>query len=974
MKFKSIAVLCSFFTISLNAQEVPYSVPKQSWSDHLGNHRAVISVPQQTDAAQVKINWRRRDWDADQKAIVITDEKGNKIENIYRININREEADFAFQPIAGPGKYYVYYYAWYGTKAIGGFSGNYLKKEKEPNHDWVVKNKLKVNPELAHAKVLEIQSRTAVDGFYPMEVVAKKSEVENLIKKSRGPYMVFCEDRKFPIKMLDDIPYKWVNKGTSTSFSGIAQRNEYYVFQLGIFASLQDLKNIKVEYIDSPYPATCFNTEGYDANGKFFTKTVDLKRGKVQPLWVGLDIPANAKPGLKEFQIRLKPENAPAKLIKININITNHVLVNRGDDESWRHSRLRWLNSKLGIDDTVVKPYQDLQIKGETITSLTGEVVLKKDGLPSSITANGHTLLAEPPSFNVLIGNHPVVFNQPDFKFLSKQAGKITWESTMKNALVQLRCKASMEADGYLRYSINVKSLRDTIIDDINLLIPLKKEEAKYFMGMGLPGSKCPLDYVWKWKGPQDSYWIGNVGAGLFCELRGATYNGPLLNLYHPAPPPAWYNNNLGGFKVSEARNGVNTQAYSGQRIMKAGESLDFEFAMLMTPVKPLDTKGQFVNRYYHNGSHPEPPLSILESGVKIINVHHANTINPYINYPFGSVDSIKRFVSDWHKRGVKTKLYYTIRELSNQAVELWALRSLGSEILANGKGGGYPWLQEHLGNNYNAQWFTPINGTDADDAAILTSGESRWYNYYVEGLKWMIKHTDMDGLYLDDVSFDRNLLKRVRKVMDATKPGCIIDLHSNTGFSNGPATQYMEFFPYINKLWFGESFQYNKMSPENWLVEVSGIPYGLMGDMLHAGGNPWRGMIYGMTVRYPWFTEGVNCDPREIWKIWDSFGIQDAKMIGYWDKDSPVRTSDPNVLATAYLRDDKILIAIASWNINPVVVKLEIDWKKIGWEPENIIDCPEIENFQLSKSYGLNDPIKINPTKGSLLMITKKK
>ena len=49
------------------------------------------------------------------------------------------------------------------------------------------------------------------------------------------------------------------------------------------------------------------------------------------------------------------------------------------------------------------------------------------------------------------------------------------------------------------------------------------------------------------------------------------------------------------------------------------------------------------------------------------------------------------------------------------------------------------------------------------------------------------------------------------------------------------------------------------------------------MGEMLQDGGNPWRGMIYGMTSRLPWAG-----DPTHIWKVWDDFGIQGSRMIGY--------------------------------------------------------------------------------------------
>ena len=45
---------------------------------------------------------------------------------------------------------------------------------------------------------------------------------------------------------------------------------------------------------------------------------------------------------------------------------------------------------------------------------------------------------------------------------------------------------------------------------------------------------------------------------------------------------------------------------------------------------------------------------------------------------------------------------------------------------------------------------------------------------------------------------------------------------------------------------------------------------------MLENNGNPWRGMVYGMTARYY-----QGADPKYIWSFWDEFGIQDAEMIG---------------------------------------------------------------------------------------------
>ena len=54
-----------------------------------------------------------------------------------------------------------------------------------------------------------------------------------------------------------------------------------------------------------------------------------------------------------------------------------------------------------------------------------------------------------------------------------------------------------------------------------------------------------------------------------------------------------------------------------------------------------------------------------------IINIHHGNGINPYINYPFVATDTLKKYISSAHQLGKKVKLYYTVRELSIRAPEI---------------------------------------------------------------------------------------------------------------------------------------------------------------------------------------------------------------------------------------------------------------------------------------------------------------
>ncbi|WP_255702918.1 glycoside hydrolase domain-containing protein [Antarcticibacterium sp. 1MA-6-2] len=153
------------------------------------------------------------------------------------------------------------------------------------------------------------------------------------------------------------------------------------------------------------------------------------------------------------------------------------------------------------------------------------------------------------------------------------------------------------------------------------------------------------------------------------------------------------------------------------------------------------------------------------------------------------------------------------------------------------------------------------------------------------------------------------------------------------------------------------------------WKYQVSLLDIWEICYML--SGNPWRGMVYGMTVRYPWFTEGVTSDPRDIWKVWDDFGIAESKMIGYWERNPVVFCSREDVMATAYVKEGKVLLSVASWASETVNVNLDLDWEAVGLDKGKVrFIAPKIEDFQPERTFSINEEIPIEPTKGWLLIV----
>jgi hypothetical protein len=810
-----------------------------------------------------------------------------------------------------------------------------------------------------------------------------------IARAGKQPFLLFPEDRTRPIRMRHDLPERWIETGPNGPVTGTAQRGEWYAFQVGVYASGTDLDRVSARFVGLTGPSgsvipaaafSCINLEGRDWRGQPFKRQVNVARGEIYPLWCGVQVPAGASPGKYTGSMAVAATGRAARTIPINLSVSPASAVSSGDDDPWRLSRLRWLNSTLEQDDGLVPPYTPIHLAGRTLSVLGRDVTLGAEGLPTSIrsyftpamTGIGTApteLLREPIRLVAEDAHgHEMTWRNQPLRFVKQAPGAVGWTSVSSAGSLALEGKGQLDFDGTIEYSFALKATRNINLADVRLEVPLDDQAARYIMGLNLRGGPRPARYDWRWQVTrnQDALWMGSVNAGLQVSLHDEHYIRPLnTNFYQQKPlvmPVSWANHGRGGCRLAEEGTVVyRVSCFSGARTMLAGEVQHFDLRLTITPFHPIDPSAQWKTRYFHAFV---PLDSVAGMGANTINVHHATAINPWINYPFLRPDTMRAYIEAAQRRGMKVKIYYTVRELTTRAPELWALRTLGDEVLADGPGGGWSWLQEHVEGSYLGGWFVPEIG----DAALVTSGVSRWHNFYVEGLAWLARNVGIDGLYLDDVAFDRVTMKRVRKALLRNHPGALIDLHSanqynpRDGFASS-ANLYLEHFPFIDRLWFGEYFNYDD-PPATWLVEMSGVPFGLMGEMLEGGGNPWRGMVFGMTNRLPW-----SGDPRPLWREWDAFGIQDTRMLGWWAPDAPVRTGRDDVLVTTYAGKGKALIAVASWARDTVRLPLIVDWTALGIDSTRAtLIAPAIDSFQPSREFRIGEPIPVAPGKGWLL------
>ncbi|GGA60110.1 hypothetical protein GCM10011507_09610 [Edaphobacter acidisoli] len=957
------------------SEEAPYTVADSPWSHLLGNHRAKVYVGEPNVAVWAHIKWRRADADPDQKAVLVYAPDGTEVLNAAAPNVYEDYGDVVFEAKQA-GNYFIYYFPQMNARrSVLGPKGQYRKPEQQSEAGWQrqyagAKDKLQSLP---RAVLVEFQSRTALDSFYPMLVPATKDEVQELCARNSEAALIFVEDCEHPIQMSDRLPLRWVQRGTQELFSATVLRGETYVLQLGIYLRedhfAQDVSlDLRFEDLDGldegeKIPAsawTCVNTDIVSATGESTHTPVKAIPGKITALWCAVHVPLHAKPGRYQGKIVVRIGKSAEFPVAVELAVNKEFIRAGGVDQGWRLARIDWLNSKIGQEDKITAPYSPVQVDGQTVRCLGREVRFGDTGFPVSILSNQRELLAGPVTLSV---NRDRTAWKGTSKVESINDAKAVLSSVGTSGLFKLDVTTVIEFDGGIGFDVKLSSRQTQSVSNIVLEIPYKKELAPYAVGMGLKGGERSRSWQWKWSQQPQRWkdqgsnldfflWMGDVAAGLYCKLSSL--------------PGGWRNDENGSVSFSENGGRLLLRASCGSRKISAGEEVNLSFRLLPTPVKPLDPQ-----RWKYRYSHAyQPPEELRELGATVNNIHQGTLPNMYINYPFLNLDLLTPYVSTAHELGMKIKIYYTMRELTTRLPELWTFRSLGHEIYRVGgtQGQGDPqldfWLQEHLRDDYSAGWIT-LTPTGDIDTSLRVYSDSRLANFYLEGLNWLLKNVPIDGLYLDEIGYTRKTMQRVRRVLEG-RPGAMIDMHGNDMWwsCQCPIGYYMEHLPYIDRLWLGEGFNPDS-PPDFWLIEMSGIPFGLSSDMLEHP-NPWRGMLFGMTNR-ALYTGPL---PTPIWQLWDSFGIEDAEMIGWWDKEVPIKTGRQDVLATVYKKKDKSLIAIASWANQTTNVKLEFDWKALGLDEHRTkLVAHEMGYFQGAQKFDPRQSISVPSGKGYLLV-----
>jgi hypothetical protein len=599
-------LVLAFAPARLLAQQLPYRTGH--WiPDSLGNQRVVVHVSGSPQAVRVHVPWRRPDAHPEAVEIVAIGPGGNRITNLYRRSITRESGDLAFQPLDGAGDYYLYYLPYRGSITSNYPRIFYPAPTASADPAWLRSTEAKWAT-LPTATVVAMESIDEFNSFSPMQVIATAAET-NALLKARGavPFLLFPEDRTRAIRMRHDLPASWVSPTAPRSVTGKAMRGEWYAFQVGVYASRQALDSVRASFTELRGPGTiaataftCVNVDGIDWRGRTFSRNVSIAKGEIYPLWCGVQVPIDAKPGrytgtatvtaAGSSAVGSSASGSSAVSVPLVLTILPDTITASGDNEPWRLSRLRWLNSTLYQDDGLVPPYTAVTVTGATLGVLGRDLHLGLNGLPESIRSfyspemtsiggSPRELLARPLALDVEDAHGTLLpWQTGPLTFTKKTEGDAAWTVTSTSGPLTLTLTAQLDFDGTLEYQAALSSTRNVNLADVRLELPMRNEAVRYFMGMNLKGGRRPASYDWQWEVTrnQDAAWLGDVNGGIQFTLKDDhSYVRPLnTNFYQQKPlvmPASWANRGRGGCRFAEMGAIYRTTCFSGPRTLLAG-------------------------------------------------------------------------------------------------------------------------------------------------------------------------------------------------------------------------------------------------------------------------------------------------------------------------------------------------------------------------------------------------------------------
>ena len=256
-----------------------------------------------------------------------------------------------------------------------------------------------------------------------------------------------------------------------------------------------------------------------------------------------------------------------------------------------------WLKKQVGIealsDDYVLPPFSPVTLKDTAIGVWNRNYKIGAMCLPEEIETQGAQMLDGPVRIEMISSGKdllaPAVKGAP--KVIKQAKGVVHF--SQENSLDQfdVTCQSSVEYDGLLLYSIEIRPKKEIEVSNITLHLPIKSEFAPYLWAGGnyqessrelriqdLGSSKVISGDGVQWESPfKSSIWLGD-------DERGLSWSCETEQYWYPQP----YKERPQAQQIIRKGDRVELLVNMVSKPCKISKPVTYKFALMGTPVRPF--------------------------------------------------------------------------------------------------------------------------------------------------------------------------------------------------------------------------------------------------------------------------------------------------------------------------------------------------------------------------------------------------
>ena len=377
-----------------------------------------------------------------------------------------------------------------------------------------------------------------------------------------------------------------------------------------------------------------------------------------------------------------------------------------------------------------------------------------------------------------------------------------------------------------------------------------------------------------------------------------------------------------------------------------------YSFALQATPVKEFEKNNLKDWRAFHLYDVPKFPIfdevkgkgdtlleKIAQKGVKWLILHEDWTIIQNYGMPENE-EIFKRFVSDCHKLGIKLMVYFGYEVSSlypgfNDIADLY----LNKNINGNFVGG---WQREPMQRDYTVCYRGDYS------EIMIKRVEHVMDTYGVDGIytdgtyvPWECANETHGCGYRDDegklhytypIYAVREHVKKLYKAVHSR--GGRIDTHQSS-------CCLMPTLAFADSYFDGENIQpflkedISNLKTDAFRAEFMGLNMGIPCHFISYTSEAYTmRLISGSTLIHNVLPRANRIEDLDyisrLWKIYDDFGIEEAKWCPYWEEQG-ITVENPDTYLSYYKKADALLIIITSYDkdINEIKINLDGEYQK---------------------------------------------